>query len=182
MTEPSEENDWAVRYQDLLAEFEEFRAGSRELETELEGQVQESERQLQELRRQQAAQQDRLEQFAARERSQNQQLTEQQALIQKQARTEEAQRRRITELEQENDLLQQRARESAAQVEDLSARFHRVVEQQAYTQTELEEARSSAAEQIQRLKEEIRGACVCSFGVGFSLLFFFFFFALRTGD
>ncbi|ELR13289.1 uncharacterized protein ACA1_237820 [Acanthamoeba castellanii str. Neff] len=59
------------------------------------------------------------------------------------------------QLEQDNDDLGRRERESSASVADLGEKLDKAIEENACLQSELEEARSRTEELIQRLKEEI---------------------------
>ncbi|EGG16610.1 Lis-interacting protein [Cavenderia fasciculata] len=59
-------------------------------------------------------------------------------------------------LEQENDTLERRERASSASVQDLSEKLDRVMEENVWMQSELEESKQNADETIQRLREEMR--------------------------
>jgi peptidoglycan hydrolase CwlO-like protein len=63
------------------------------------------------------------------------------------------------ELEQQNDELEQRDRESNATIEYLQERIDKMTEQYVLAQGELEDLKSSSDEVIERLKDEVRGTC-----------------------
>jgi len=62
----------------------------------------------------------------------------------------------IRKLEQENDTLEQRERVLTVSVGDLQDRLERVMEENVWLQSELDEQRIQSDEQIQRLRDEIR--------------------------
>ncbi|KAM9973007.1 hypothetical protein ACTFIR_012378 [Dictyostelium discoideum] len=59
-------------------------------------------------------------------------------------------------LEQDNDSLERRERNSSASVIDLSDKLDRVMEENVWMQSELEESKQVADETIQRLRDDIR--------------------------
>ncbi|KYQ93543.1 Lis-interacting protein [Tieghemostelium lacteum] len=59
-------------------------------------------------------------------------------------------------LEQENDYLERRERASSASINDLTEKLDRVVEENVWMQSELEESKEAADETIQRLRDDIR--------------------------
>jgi len=59
-------------------------------------------------------------------------------------------------IEQENDNLERRERESSASLLDLTEKVNKILEENVWLQTELEEQRTRSQEASQRSKEEIR--------------------------
>jgi len=65
-------------------------------------------------------------------------------------------RREKQRLEQENDELERRVRESEASLQDLTEKMNKTLEENSLLQTELEETKNRSQETIQRMKDEIR--------------------------
>jgi myosin heavy subunit len=143
-------------------ELEEFRISSRELELELETQLEQAERKYSEL----IANNERLqreldsvkEHLQIQQGSSQQQITKlQDELAQVTAHRDELEKY-IRELEQMNDDLERAKRQTVVSLEDFERRLNEAIERNAFLESELEE-KDTLAITVQRLKDETRDLC-----------------------
>jgi myosin heavy subunit len=143
-------------------ELEEFRISSRELELELETQLEQTERKYLEL----VAGNERLQREldSVKEHLQIQQNTNhlqvtklQDELAQVTAHRDELEKY-IRELEQMNDDLERAKRQTVVSLEDFERRLNEAIERNAFLESELEE-KDTLAITVQRLKDETRDLC-----------------------
>lgn len=140
-------------------ELDEFQISSRELESELEAQLEQYEGRNKELTSANARLDMEIESLRERLEQQQQtghkQITElQDELAQVTAYKDELQRY-IRELEQSNDDLERTKRATVVSLEDFEARLNMAIERNAFLESELEE-KDMLAITVQRLKDEAR--------------------------
>lgn len=140
-------------------ELEEFQISSRELELELEAQLEQADGKNKELlsanQRLQMELETVREKFEEHQSGTHKQLTEMEdELAQVQAFKDELQKY-IRELEQSNDDLERTKRATVTSLEDFEGRLNQAIERNAFLENELDE-KETLAESVQRLKDEAR--------------------------
>lgn len=144
---------------DTKDEFDEFQEGSRELEHELETQLEQSEAKIKEFRSLTARLQqendqlkDKLEQC---HKEYHFQVTELQTELAEIKAIKDELNKYIRELEQQNDDLERAKRSTLASLEDFETRFNAAIERNAFLESELDEKENLKAA-VQRMKDETR--------------------------
>ncbi|XP_033097489.1 nuclear distribution protein nudE homolog 1-like [Anneissia japonica] len=140
-------------------DFEEYQISSRELEAELETQLEHAEAKIKDLtasnQRQQMEVESLKEKLEVSQRGYLKQISElEDALAQITAIKDELQKY-IRELEQMNDDLERAKRTTVVSLEDFEARLNHAIERNAFLESELDE-KESLQITVQRLKDEAR--------------------------
>lgn len=146
-------------YEDAREELDEYQISSRELEAELEAQLEQAEGKNRELTSTNSrlhmeidSLREKLEQLQG---VSHKQLTElEDELAQVRAYKEELQKY-IRELEQSNDDLERAKRSTVVSLEDFEGRLNHAIERNAFLESELDE-KENLAITVQRLKDEAR--------------------------
>ncbi|XP_013402778.1 nuclear distribution protein nudE homolog 1 isoform X2 [Lingula anatina] len=151
--------EFKLSLEDTREELEEFQISSRELEAELETQLEQSDNKNRELHAANERLQMELdsikEKLEQTQETYHKQLTElQDDLAQVKAFKDELQKY-IRELEQTNDDLERAKRATVVSLEDFEQRLNLAIERNAFLESELDE-KESLAETVQRLKDEAR--------------------------
>lgn len=151
--------EYKQSYGDAKEELDEFQASSRELEQELEAQLEQQEKKNRDLVSANSRLQMEVE--SLREKLENHQSSNHQViseledkLAQVTAFKDELQKY-IRELEQVNDDLERAKRATVTSLEDFESRLNLALERNAFLESELEE-RDTMSVTIQRLKDEAR--------------------------
>jgi len=162
---------WRTRYDEKVKEleeveenfneqFEDFQQSSKELESEMERELQLNEKKLKDLTSQYHRIKNEYEDSQDKSRRStedtNKMLHSLQDEVETLRKTTGELRREKRLLEQENDELETRVRVSEASLHDLSEKLNKTLEENAWLQTELEEKATRNQETVQRLKEEIK--------------------------
>jgi len=151
--------EYIQKLQDVRDEFDEFQEGSRELEAELEAQLEQYEKRVTEL----VSSKTKLEEenellrqkLETTERQTYSQITElQDENVQIKAVRDEMQKY-IRELEQTNDDLERAKRATICSLDEFDARLNNAIERNAFLENELEE-KEQLIITVQRLKDESR--------------------------
>jgi len=147
-------------YEDLEQEFNEFRDSSKELEATLEGDLDKTEKKLKELTTQYNRLKTEHEEAMDRSRRVAEESSKMIHTLQDESsslktRVSGLQKERVA-LEQLNDDLERRERELHATATDLTDKLNKVLEDNAWLQTELEEHNWQHKEVMQRMKDENR--------------------------
>merc|ERR1712156_299495 len=144
---------------DIKDEFDEFQEGSRELEHELETQLEQSEAKIKEFRsltnrlqHENEQLKDKLEQC---HKEYHFQVTELQTELAEIKAIKDQLNKYVRELEQQNDDLERAKRSTLASLEDFEARMNATIERNAFLESELDE-KESLKVSVQRLKDETR--------------------------
>jgi len=144
---------------DIKDEFDEFQEGSRELEHELETQLEQSEAKIKEFRsltnrlqHENDQLKDKLEQC---HKEYHFQVTELQTELAEIKAIKDELNKYIRELEQQNDDLERAKRSTIASLEDFEARLNAAIERNAFLESELDEKENLKAA-VQRMKDETR--------------------------
>ena len=155
----SQATDYRLRYEETALELEEFQISSRELEAELEAQLEQAEAKVRELtsanQRLQMdgeALMDRNREIQTESHRQINALADDLGSISK---TKEELVTYVRELEMSNDALENSKRQTISTLEDFEQRLNQALERNAYLENELEEKDQLHAT-IQRLKDEAR--------------------------
>jgi len=158
---------WKKKYQEKEKElleveesFAEFQQSSKELEAELEREPHLNEQKLKDI----TTQFHRLKVDFEESKAKSIRSTEQSADMIHRLQEEVAALKREKgqllkerqRLEHENDNLERKEREAQASLEDANDKLNKLLEENAFLQTELEEQNNRNQETLQRLKEEIR--------------------------
>jgi len=151
--------EYLQKLQDVRDEFEEFQEGSRELEAELETQLEQYESRVSDLMSTKSKLEDENSQLKERlethERSSFEQITQ----LEDENATIKAVRDKMTtyirELEQSNDDLERSKRATISSLESFDARLNNAIERNAFLENELEE-KEQLVITVQRLKDESR--------------------------
>jgi len=140
-------------------ELEEFQEGSRELEHELESQLEQAEAKMKELKSLSNKLQlendnlrDKLEQCS---REYHHQISELETELAEIKGIKEKLHKYVRELEQQNDDLERAKRSTLASLEDFEARLNIAIERNAFLESELDE-KENLKMVVQRLKDESR--------------------------
>merc|ERR550519_1139208 len=151
--------EWRQAARDARDELEEFQEGSRELEVELETQLQHEESKSKELRMQSNRLQleneqlrDKLEQCS---RDYHFQINELETELAEIKGIKDKLHRYVRELEQQNDDLERAKRSTLASLEDFEGRMNAAIERNAFLESELDE-KENLKMAVQRLKDETR--------------------------
>jgi len=144
---------------DAREELEEFQEGSRELEAELETQLEQSEKKCKEFRlfnsRLTAETEQLRDKLEQAQREHHCQVTDLQSELQQIKSSHQELNTYIRELEQQNDDLERAKRSTLASVEDFEARLNSAIERNAFLESELDEKESLKAA-VQRMKDETK--------------------------
>eukprot|EP01087_Luapelamoeba_hula_P010823 TRINITY_DN2882_c0_g1_i1.p1 TRINITY_DN2882_c0_g1~~TRINITY_DN2882_c0_g1_i1.p1 ORF type:complete len:390 (-),score=75.19 TRINITY_DN2882_c0_g1_i1:202-1371(-) len=145
--------------EELEVEYQEFQDSSRTLEEEMETEVDSTKKKLDEATRALSALKAKHEDMAERNRERTQEAMEQIDKLQSElvkVQNEKSQLlARKRQLEQDNDDTSRREREALATVGDLSEKLDKLFEENAWLQTELEEAQRNSNDIIHHLRNEI---------------------------
>jgi len=149
----------AKESQETKEEFEEFQEGSRELEAELEAQLEQSEFRIKEYRSLSNRLQLENDQLKSKleqcHREYHFQISELQTELNEIRSIKEDLNRYVRELEQQNDDLERAKRSTLASLEDFETKMNAMIERNAFLESELDEKESLKAA-VQRLKDETR--------------------------
>jgi len=151
--------EWKKAAFDAKEELDEFQEGSRELEAELEAQLEQAEIKTKELkaisnRLQMENEQlrDKLDQCS---REYHYQINELETELSEIKGIKEKLHKYVRELEQQNDDLERAKRSTLASLEDFEGRMNAAIERNAFLESELDE-KESLKMSVQRLKDETR--------------------------
>jgi len=151
--------EWKKAASDAKEELDEFQEGSRELEAELEAQLEQAEIKTKELkaisnRLQMENEQlkDKLDQCS---REYHYQINELETELSEIKGIKEKLHKYVRELEQQNDDLERAKRSTLASLEDFEGRMNAAIERNAFLESELDE-KESLKMAVQRLKDETR--------------------------
>ncbi|CAL1297807.1 unnamed protein product [Larinioides sclopetarius] len=147
------------RYEETKLELEEFQESSRELETELEAQLEQTEARNRELKSLSARLQlecdslkDKLQKTQHDSQSQIADLEDELSRVKA---TRDDLQKYIRELEQLNDDLERAKRAAVSSLEDFESRLNQAIERNAFLESELDE-KEVLKVTVQRLKDESR--------------------------
>jgi len=144
---------------DAREELEEFQEGSRELEAELETQLEQSEKKCKEFRllnsRLTAEAEHLRDKLEQAQREQHCQVTELQSELSEVKSIHQELNTYIRELEQQNDDLERAKRNTLTSLEDFEARMNSAIERNAFLESELDEKETLKAA-VQRMKDETK--------------------------
>jgi len=146
--------------EDLELQFSEFQATSKEVESELEEEVQRNEKRVKEL----TAQINRIkmdhEEWMEKSKKNNEEnvklIRSLETQVEALNKAQEVWLKEKLRLERDNDDLERRERSANASVQDLTEKMSKLLEDNAWLQTEIEDQTSRSKETIQRMKDEIR--------------------------
>lgn len=145
---------------EVESSFSEFQEFSKQLEEEMEQELQAAEKKYSDLLNQHKRLKEEHENTVERMvRSSKESSTLINSLQEELARitqTKNICQQNVRKLEQENDTLEQRERVLTVSVGDLQDRLERVMEENVWLQSELDDHRIQSDEQTQRLRDEIR--------------------------
>lgn len=151
--------DYLQKLQDVREEFEEFQEGSRELEAELEVQLEQYENRVSDLTSTKTRLEDEnqllKEKIETIERKTYAQITELQDQNVQITTVRDEMTKYIRELEQCNDDLERAKRATICSLEEFDARLNNAIERNAFLENELEE-KEQLIITVQRLKDESR--------------------------
>ena len=151
--------EYFQKLQDVRDEFEEFQEGSRELEGELETQLEQYENRVSDLLATKCKLEEEndviKEKLERLERSSYAQVTELQDENHKIKAVHEEMTKYIRELEQTNDDLERSKRATITSLESFDVRLNNAIERNAFLENELEE-KEQLIITVQRLKDESR--------------------------
>lgn len=150
---------YRLKLQETQLELEEFQASSRDLEAELEAQLQQYEKSNGELRSLAGKLQqenDSLQERLSRAQYESQrQISELQSQLADVTASREKMCSYIRELEQSNDDLERAKRATVASLEEFEAKLNSAIERNAFLENELDE-KEELGFMVQRLKDEAR--------------------------
>jgi len=151
--------EYKVQAEEAKTELEEFQEGSRELELELESQLEREEAKNKELKSlsnklhlENDNLRDKLEQCS---REYHHQISELESELSEIKGIKEKLHKYVRELEQQNDDLERAKRSTLASLEDFEGRLNIAIERNAFLESELDEKENLKAV-VQRLKDETR--------------------------
>ncbi|PRP83364.1 Lis-interacting protein [Planoprotostelium fungivorum] len=165
---PTEEIQyWKSKYQqkvqefnDLEESFNDFQDSSRELEKEMEKDLERSEKRLSEVTSQyhklKAESDATMEKSRRNAEDSGTMIHHLQDELEILKRTHRESQRIQQKLEHDNDTLERREREHASSITDLTDKVNKLLEDNAWLQTELDETRLKYQEVSQRTKEELK--------------------------
>lgn len=145
---------------EVESSFSEFQEFSKQLEEEMEQELQASEKKYAELlsqhKRLKEEHENTVERMTRSSKESSTLINNLQEELSRVTQSRNLLQQNIRKLEQENDTLEQRERVLTVSVGDLQDRLERVMEENVWLQSELDEQRIQSDEQIQRLRDEIR--------------------------
>jgi len=151
--------EYKAAAEEAKTELEEFQEGSRELEHELESQLEQAEAKMKELKSLSNKLQlendhlrDKLEQCS---REYHHQISELETELAEIKGIKEKLHKYVRELEQQNDDLERAKRSTMASLEDFEGRLNIAIERNAFLESELDEKENMKGV-VQRLKDETR--------------------------
>jgi len=151
--------EWKKAAKDAKEELDEFQEGSRELEAELEAQLEQAEIKTKELKAisnrlqlENEQLKDKLEQCT---REYHFQINELETELSEIKGIKEKLHKYVRELEQQNDDLERAKRSTLASLEDFEGRMNAAIERNAFLESELDE-KETLKMAVQRLKDETR--------------------------
>lgn len=151
--------EWRQVARDARDELEEFQEGSRELEAELEAQLEQAEVKTKDMKglsnrlmMENEQLKDRVEQST---REYHYQINELETELSEIKGIKEKLSRYVRELEQQNDDLERAKRSTLASLEDFEARMNAAIERNAFLESELDE-KETLKMAVQRLKDETK--------------------------
>lgn len=151
--------EWRQAARDARDELEEFQEGSRELEAELEAQLEQAEVKTKDMKglsnrlmMENEQLKDKLEQCT---REYHYQINELETELSEIKGIKETLSRYVRELEQQNDDLERAKRSTLASLEDFEARMNAAIERNAFLESELDE-KETLKMAVQRLKDETK--------------------------
>ncbi|TPP64900.1 Nuclear distribution protein nudE 1-B [Fasciola gigantica] len=151
--------------EDAREELEDFQTSSRELELELETQLEQMEKRNRELIVATERLSSERDEYKGRAESGqnflNSEVTQLQEELSKLKSEKDKMQRYIRELEQTNDDLERSKRAAIVSLEDFEARLNQSIERNAILKNELEE-KEDLLVTVQRLKDEVRGKLIQS--------------------
>eukprot|EP01119_Soliformovum_irregulare_P001123 TRINITY_DN10832_c0_g1_i1.p1 TRINITY_DN10832_c0_g1~~TRINITY_DN10832_c0_g1_i1.p1 ORF type:complete len:270 (+),score=68.38 TRINITY_DN10832_c0_g1_i1:309-1118(+) len=158
---PQEEiQHWRQLFEEKEEEFNDFVDSSKELEAELEQDLQMSEKKLKDVTSQLNRLQTEYDQAMDKAKRSSEETGRMIHNLQDENETlrksNKDMKRDKQTLEQENDNLERQVRQTEASLQDLTEKMNRILEENAFLQTELEEKHLRNQEIIQRLTDDIR--------------------------
>ncbi|KAF9270336.1 hypothetical protein L218DRAFT_1071784 [Marasmius fiardii PR-910] len=164
----SSSTDWRAKYEEVAemlaetrAELDEFHTASKELETELENELQRTEKAQQDLKVKAAKAETEKEEwkskFMALQTTHNSTTTSLQRELDKLRQEHQKLKVQFRELEMGNDDLERTERAVSSSLADIEAKYSRALEEKILLEHELLD-KASVEEQCQRLKDELRDA------------------------
>lgn len=145
---------------EVESSFSEFQEFSKQLEEEMEQELKGSEKKYSELlsqhKRLKEEHENTVEKAARTSKESSQLINSLQEELSRVTQSRNVLQQNIRKLEQENDTLEQRERVLTVSVSDLQDRLERVMEENVWLQSELDEHKIQSDEQSQRLRDEIR--------------------------
>lgn len=140
--------------------FADFQQFSKQLEDEMEQELQASEKKFADLESKYKRLKDEYERLVDKSSKQSKEqsllISTLQEELNKVTQQRNSMQKDLRRLEQENDGLEQRERMLSTSVADLQERLEKVMEENVWVQTELDEHNAQANESAQRLRDEIR--------------------------
>merc|ERR1719334_2324241 len=149
----------AIESQETKEEFQEIQEGSRELEAELETQLEQSEHKVKEYRSLSNRLQMENDQLKSKleqcHREYHFQINDLQTELSEIKEIKDELNKYVRELEQQNDDLERAKRSTLASLEDFEGRMNAAIERNAFLESELDE-KETLKMAVQRLKDETR--------------------------
>ncbi|XP_071954600.1 nuclear distribution protein nudE-like 1-A [Antedon mediterranea] len=151
--------DFKQSLEETKEDFEEYQISSRELEAELETQLEHAEAKIKDLtssnQRQQMEVESLKERLEVSQRGFLKQINELEDTLAQITAIKDELQKYIRELEQSNDDLERAKRTTVVSLEDFEARLNHAIERNAFLESELDE-KESLQITVQRLKDEAR--------------------------
>jgi len=158
---------WKNKYYEKMREMEEleesfndFQASSKDLEAEMEKELELKDKKVEELtssnRRLKTEHDDYLDKTRKNTEYSSKMISSLQEDLGKIQKIEKDLQMQKQKLEQDNDTLETKERQLTASVQDLTKKLQEVMEENVVLQTEIEEYKMGSQETIQRMKDEIR--------------------------
>jgi len=145
---------------DLEHNFNEFQESSRDLEAEMEKDLERSEKKIKDLtislEKMKEDYEQQLEKARRNTEESSKLIHSLQAELEKNGRSQRDLLREKQRLEEENDNLERKERQLTASLQDITEKSNRLLEENAWLQTELEEQKLKSQEVIQRFRDEVR--------------------------
>jgi len=140
--------------------FTEFQQSSKELEGEMEKEIERAEKKIKEMTSQIAKMRDEHEEASSKSKRISEDSANMISRLQDEVGTLKKDNQMLKKekqlLETENDSLERKEREIQASLTDITEKLNKALEDNAWLQTELEEQNDRNKEIIQRLKDEVR--------------------------
>ncbi|KAJ6610112.1 hypothetical protein B0H10DRAFT_447690 [Mycena sp. CBHHK59/15] len=163
----SSSNDWREKYNEVAdmlaetrAELDDFQVASRELEAELEAELQRTEKSQQDLKvkvaRAENERDDWKSKFMSLQTNHNTTTTTLQRELDKLRQEHQQVKVQLRELEMGNDDLERTERAVSSSLADIESKYSRALEEKILLEHELLD-KASLEEECQRLKDELRG-------------------------